>query len=76
MSTHTPTDSALPDGFIAWNGPVGFHDYFPPGISDETQVETIFRNGQKHTGCGQSFGWNHTGYFPRSPYHRLSNPAG
>lgn len=50
--------------FIPWTGFAGMHDYYPPGVTEATRVEIIFRNGMRQSGVAQSFGWNHSGYHP------------
>jgi hypothetical protein len=53
--------------FTAWE-PLVVHDsvhgYYPPDVVDATPVDVVFRNGQFHTGCAQSFRWNHAGIHP------------
>ncbi|WP_321820889.1 MULTISPECIES: hypothetical protein [unclassified Burkholderia] len=50
--------------FVEWGGSPFTGSHFPEGVTDDTRVEVIFRNGQTHVGCAQSFGWNHSGYNP------------
>lgn len=51
-------------GFTRWDGSPFKGSLLPDGVTEATQVEVIFRNGQRHTGCAQSFGWQHSGYHP------------
>lgn len=58
--------AALQDGYLTWGGSPVTGPHLPHGLSEASQVEVIFRNGQRHTGSAQAFGWNHSGYNPHA----------
>lgn len=53
-------------GFKDWNGSPLHGSPYPPGVDHFTRAEVMFRNGQRHTGSAQAFGWGRSDYSPET----------